>query len=273
MDAFKALELIEELELSLAEMYGRLRHLYSGDKMMSGLFTQLEIEEQNHAGMAAVQKWTARARPEEYGDLDFNFNDVRPVVDRIAVVRAMPKNKLAEILVQCYVIESTLVEQYVVVALREPNKDISELFDTLSNGFRDHLTALAAWIKETGADAANPEALRRHPRVSFSVTATINGQVSAQSVDVSESGIFLRTSNVFREGELITLKFPILDGKVSMSARVRYSVPNAGVGVAFSGISDGDRQLIRRYVNDCLQKQADEIRKKQASTQGTPPVR
>jgi len=265
MDAFKALELIEELESSLAGMYGRLKQMYADDAAVSGLFSQLETEEVNHANMAGMQKRIVRTRPAEFGDVEFNFSDVKAVLDRVAVVHSMPKARLTEILVQCYVIESSLVEQYVVVALRESNKEISELLDLLSNGFRDHLTALAAWIKETGGDFENLEALRRHPRVSFSAKATINGQAAAKSVDISESGIFLLTTQAFREGELITVQFPILDGTVSVAARVRYSVPNAGIGVAFSAISENHRQLIRRYVEECLHKQADEMRRKQSA--------
>jgi rubrerythrin len=262
MDAFKVLELIEELELSLAEMYGKLRQLYADDSLMLSLFSQLEAEELSHASMAARQKEAVQGRSAGLGDMDFSYNRVKAVLNRIAVVRAMPRDKLAEILTQCYLIESSLVEEYVVVALRVSNREISELLEALSNGFRDHLTALAAWLKETGGDFRSAEALRRDPRVSFSAEVTINGHVTARTVDISESGIFLLTSQAFRQGELITMKFPVMDGSVSIAARVSYSVPNKGIGAAFSGIADEDRHLIRRYVEKCLQKQADELRSK-----------
>jgi hypothetical protein len=272
MDTYKALELIEELESSLAEMYGRLRQMFADDNLMLSLFSQLETEELSHASMTAMQKQAVQGRPGDLGDMDFSYNRVKAVLNRIAVVRAMPRDKLAEILTQCYLIESSLVEEYVVVGLRVSNKEISELLEQLSNGFRDHLTALAAWLKETGGDFGNAEALRRDPRVTFSAEAAVNGLVPAKSVDISESGIFLLTAQTFRQGELITLKFPIMDGTVSVSARVRYSVPNKGIGAAFSGIADEDRHLVRRYVQDCLQKQADELRKKQSALDDTPPA-
>ncbi len=272
MEAYKALELIEELELSLAGMYGRLRQLYADDTLMLSLFSQLEAEELSHASMAAKQKQAAQNRPGDLGDMDFSYNRVKAVLNRIAVVRAMPRNKLSEILTQCYLIESSLVEEYVVIALRVSNKEISELLESLSNGFRDHLTALAAWLKESGGDFGNAEALRRDPRVSFTAEAIVNGQVPAKSVDISESGIFLLTAQTFRQGELITMKFPVMNGTVSISARVRYSVPNKGIGAAFSGIADEDRHLIRRYVEDCLQKQADELRKMQSALDDRPTV-
>jgi rubrerythrin len=272
MDAYKALELIEELELSLAEMYGRLRQMFADDNLMLSLFSQLETEELYHSSLAAKQKQAVKGMHGDLGDMDFSYNRVKSVLNRIAVVRAMPRNKLSEILTQCYLIESSLVEEYVVIALRVSNKDISGLLETLSNGFRDHLTALAAWLKETGGEFGSAEALRRDPRVSFTAEVVVNGQVKAKSVDISESGIFLLTSQTFRQGELITMKFPVMDGTVSVSARVRYSVPNKGIGAAFSGIADEDRHLIRRYVEDCLHKQAEELRKKQSILGDQPPV-
>ncbi len=272
MDALKALELIEQLETSLYEMYGRLRGMYAEDATLHALFSQLATEEMNHANLAKMQKTVVAAAPGEFADVDVNFSDLRSAMNRVAVVRSMPREKLAEILVQCYLIESSLVEQYVVVSLRSSNKDMSTLLDILSDGFRDHQTALAAWTKEMGGDFNKTEALRSQPRVTFPVDTTINDSISAKGVDISESGIFLRTSQAFREGDIIRVTFPIMNSRATVKAKVRYSAPNAGIGLAFSEISDKDQHLIRQYVDSCLEKQAEDMRKKQNAAGATPPA-
>ena len=265
MDALKALELIEQVETSLGDMYGELRRLFADDKEMSGLFAQLEAEEANHANMATMQKRIVRAKPADFKDVDFNFSDLRSVLDHVAVVRTIPRNRLAEILVQCYLIESSMVEQYVVLALRESNAEMAQLIEMLSHGFRDHLTALAGQAKAHGGDLTNLDVVRSHPRVSFSGKVTINQGIYAKGVDISESGIFLLTTRTFPKDERVTVSFPIMNSAVTAASTVRYSVPNAGIGLSFTELSDDNRSLIRQYVDSCMEKQMEEMKKKQAT--------
>jgi hypothetical protein len=180
----------------------------------------------------------------------------------VKMILAMPRDKISEILVQCYLVESSLVEQYVVAALRDSNKDIRQLLEMLSRGFRDHLAKLAVRVKDLGADLANLESVRLLPRVSFSGTVMINEKNYAKSVDISESGMFLLTTQTFSEGTNIMLSFPIGKGVVATQAVVRYSVPNAGVGLLFSGLLEEHRALIREFVEDALQKISTESLKK-----------
>jgi hypothetical protein len=90
----------------------------------------------------------------------------------------------------------------------------------------------------------------------------INETIYAKSVDISESGMFLLTTQSFPEGASIMLSFPIGNGMVVAQASVRYSVPNAGIGLLFSELAETPRTLIREFVEDALQTISNESQKK-----------
>lgn len=262
MDAFKALEVIEQLEVNLGDLYAKLQAKFSGNKELEGLFYQLHLDELNHVNLARMQKRIVRAKPSDFGEVHLNFTEINKVMYQVSMILAMPREKINEILVQCYLIESSLVEQYVVAALKDANKEMRQLLEMLGQGFRDHLAALAVRVKDLGVDITNPESARLSPRISFSGRVTINEKIYAKSVDISESGMFLLTAQTFPEGTNVTLSFPIGNGVVATKAVVRYPVPNAGIGLLYQDLPEKDRTLIREYVDDALQKLSDYSQKR-----------
>ncbi len=262
MEALKALELIEQMEVNLGDMYTKLREKFSGDKELEGFFYQLHLEELDHVNLARMQKRIVRAKPSDFGEVQLNFTDFNKVTYLMTMILALPRDKVNEILVQCYLIESSLVEQYVVAALRDSNKEMRQLLDMLSRGFRDHLAKLAVRVKDLGADLTNLDSVRLFPRVSFSGRVMINEKTNAKSVDISESGMFLMTTQTFSEGTNITLSFPIGKGTVTAKAVVRYSVPNAGIGLLFTELPEEHRAVIREFVEYALKKISTEPQKR-----------
>jgi hypothetical protein len=252
MDAVKALDLIEQLEAKVAGMYESLQKEFSGDRALSELFGGLGEEERSLARMAGVHKGMVSSRPADFGEVDLEFSDFKQAMDCVSVVMTLPRDKVNEILIQCYLIESSMVELYVVAALRCSNPDIRQLLTTLGQGFRDHLTALAARVQELGIDVRNIETMRQHPRVSFAGMVTIGDRIHGKSVDISESGMFVLTAHTIPEGSEVTVSFPILTGVVTTSAMVRYSVPHAGMGLIFKMLPVQGRELIQGYVDRVL---------------------
>jgi hypothetical protein len=258
MEAIKALELIEQMEVNLADMYTKLREKFGGDKQLEDFFYQLHLEELDHVNLARMQKRIVRAKPSDFGEVHLNFTDFNKAAYLITMILDLPRDKVNEILVQCYLIESSLVEQYVVAALRDSNKEMRQLLDMLSRGFRDHLAKLAVRVKDLGADLTNLDSVRLFPRVSFSGKVMINEKTNAKGVDISESGMFLMTTQAFSEGTQIKVSFPIGKGTVTTQAVVRYAVPNAGVGLLFSELPEKQRALLREFVEEALQKISNE---------------
>ncbi len=263
MEALKALELIEQMEADLGDMYTKLGAKFSDNAELKGLFDQLHREELDHVNLARMQKRIIRAKPREFGEVNLNFTDFNKVVYLITMILSMPRDKINEILVQCYLIESSLVEQYVVAALKDSNKEVRQLLEMLSQGFREHLAKLAVRVRDQGSELTSLDSVRLFPRVSFSGRVMINEKKYAKGVDISESGMFLLTAQTFPEGTNMTLSFPIGNGVVTAQAVVRYSVPNAGIGLLFSELSEKHRALIREFVEDALQKISNESQKKQ----------
>jgi len=111
MEAIKALDLIEQMEVSLGDMYTKLREKFSGDKELEALFYQLHLEELDHVNLARMQKRVVRAKPSDFGEVHLNLTDFNKTAYLMTAVLAMPRDKVNEILVQCYLIESSLVEQ------------------------------------------------------------------------------------------------------------------------------------------------------------------
>ncbi len=262
MDAYKALELVEQLEMNLGEMYAKLRTKFSGDKELEALFYQLHLNELSHVSLARMKKRIIKARLGGFEEVHLNITDFNKVMHMMTVVLAMPRDDSNEVLLQCFLIESSLVEQYVVAALKDSNLVVRQLLEMLSRGFRDHLAILAVRIKDLGGDLTYRDSVRLSPRVSFSGRVLVNDKVNAQSVDISESGMFLLTSQTFPEGTRITLSFPIGNGVVVVKAVVRYLVPNAGIGLLFDELSNEHRALIKAYVGEALQEISNESHRK-----------
>jgi hypothetical protein len=254
MEAYKALEVIEKLERDLCAMYDRLRVLVKDDKDLYDLFDELCTEEESHATMAGMLKRIVKSKPEDFKDISLNFTEIRKTMDHIEVVRAIPREKIGEILLQCYLIESNLVEEYVVSALKESNEEVRQLLEALGQGLRDHLAKIASRVQERGKDITDLDTIRRHPRISFSDKITINGKIAARGVDISESGMFLQVTIAFADGASVEVAFQISGGTVTATGTVTYSVPNAGFGLVFRDLSDKDRMLIREYVDKALKR-------------------
>lgn len=254
MEVFKALELIEQLEMNLGSMYSKLQEKFGDNRELAGLFHQLHREEMNHAYLAKTQMRSVGTKSHGPDEVHLDVTDFSKVMHMMRVVLAVPPDKINEVLVQCYLIESSLVEQYVVAALKESNPKVKQLLEVLNQGFRDHLATLAVRVKDLGGDLTNRDAVRLYPRVSFSGTVMINETISSKSVDISESGMFLLTAQTFPENTNLTLTFPVGDGVVTAQALVRYFVPQAGIGLLFKKISEKHHALIRAYVVEALHK-------------------
>ncbi|MGB9178034.1 MAG: PilZ domain-containing protein [Pyrinomonadaceae bacterium] len=69
----------------------------------------------------------------------------------------------------------------------------------------------------------------------------------ASTKDISLGGLYMNTKTTLPEGALLTLRIPFSDGQqVIINAEVIYSNPGIGVGVSFHGLTEKDRELMKR---------------------------
>ena len=162
---------------------------FSGNKELEGLFYQLHLEELTHVDLARMQEEIVRAKPGDFGEVHLNFTEINKVMYQVSMILGMPREKINEILVQCYLIESSLVEKYIVAALKDANNEMRQLLEMLSQGFRDHLATLAVHVKDLGVDITNTESARLSPRISFSGRVTINGKNTTQKALISAKAV------------------------------------------------------------------------------------
>ncbi|MBC7909933.1 MAG: PilZ domain-containing protein [Pyrinomonadaceae bacterium] len=69
----------------------------------------------------------------------------------------------------------------------------------------------------------------------------------ASTKDISLGGLYMNTKAELPEGAVLTLRLPFgQDEQVVVNAEVMYSNPGRGVGVRFQGLSEKDRDLMKR---------------------------
>jgi Tfp pilus assembly protein PilZ len=101
---------------------------------------------------------------------------------------------------------------------------------------------------------------RRFERKSLSVQfhardAQGVGQLVFESADLSSGGTFLKSDLLFEQGEVLSLEFPVLEGRLLRAqARVawvrRFPQPreSAGMGVEFTAMEEQDREALEAFL-------------------------
>jgi len=105
--------------------------------------------------------------------------------------------------------------------------------------------------EEFGAEESHLPAdeRRQHDRSRLIVDVFFDGAdgtAVASTKDISPGGLYMNTQTPLPEGALLTLRLPFAEGDVIVNAEVVYSNPGLGVGVSFQGLSDKDREIMRR---------------------------
>jgi hypothetical protein len=91
---------------------------------------------------------------------------------------------------------------------------------------------------------------RAHDRSRLIVDVFFDGADAtgvASTKDISLGGLYMNTKAEMPEGAVLTLRLPFgLDEQVVVNAEVVYSNPGHGVGVRFQGLTEKDRDLMKR---------------------------
>lgn len=91
---------------------------------------------------------------------------------------------------------------------------------------------------------------RAHDRSRLLVDVFFDGADAtgiASTKDISLGGLYMNTKSELPEGAILMLRLPFGEDKqVIVNAEVVYSNPGHGVGVRFQGLSENDRELMKR---------------------------
>jgi hypothetical protein len=100
------------------------------------------------------------------------------------------------------------------------------------------------------ARRAEEDERRAHDRSRLIVDVFFDGADAtgiASTKDIGLGGLYMNTKADLPEGALLTLRIPFAnEQQVVVNAEVVYSNPGRGVGVRFQGLSEKDRELMKR---------------------------
>jgi hypothetical protein len=91
---------------------------------------------------------------------------------------------------------------------------------------------------------------RAEKRIPYITEAMLEGtrSLSNRISDLSASGAFIETINAALVGSVFGLHFNVRGSQIRVTAEVRYSMPQIGMGVRFLDLNHEDRALIERLV-------------------------
>jgi len=140
-------------------------------------------------------------------------------------------------------------------------------FNKLSSEFRSILVAVVKRFKKMLERARDFEG-RREPRAQKSLSLAFrdrNAFVKAYSSNISSGGLFVRTRNPLPDGERFRLKLqlPELQDPIKIQCEVAWSRAAggeagggpAGMGLKFLEMSPDERQALKEYLDDTLNKE------------------
>lgn len=107
---------------------------------------------------------------------------------------------------------------------------------------------------ELAAPQPSHDERRAHDRSRLIVDVFFNGQDAtgvASTEDISVGGLYMNTQAALPEGALLLIRIPFGDGQqVVANAEVVYSHAGRGVGLRFQGLSEADKAVIARELEN-----------------------
>lgn len=105
-------------------------------------------------------------------------------------------------------------------------------------------------VDELDDNVETPDDRRRYDRSRLIVDVFFDGTDAtgvASTKDISVGGFYMNTQADLPEGAVLLVRIPFADGQqVVANAQVVYSNPGRGVGLRFQSLSDENRALIER---------------------------
>lgn len=107
------------------------------------------------------------------------------------------------------------------------------------------------------AGRSNPKVIidRQRERYSYLQDLTVKYEgrtekIMVRTPDISPSGMFINTSQLFPEGAILQISFllPKTQARVKSRCEVRFALPGVGVGVEFVDISPEDQRAINNEI-------------------------
>ncbi len=95
---------------------------------------------------------------------------------------------------------------------------------------------------------------RIHSRLRVKFDVFINNAVKADTLDISEGGMFIHTSIPFPQGTVVELTFTPFPGakEIKVSGKVQYVHVGLAIGVEFIDLAESDRLILAKYIEGSM---------------------
>ncbi len=90
---------------------------------------------------------------------------------------------------------------------------------------------------------------RKYERIPFREEVLVDGIARCTTIDISEGGLYVCTTQPFEEHSVIDVKLPLKGDTLRLKAEVQYCQPGIGIGVRFIDLNDEQREKIRELIN------------------------
>jgi len=89
----------------------------------------------------------------------------------------------------------------------------------------------------------------RKKRIRVNTDVTVNGQKRAESLDLSQDGMYIFSSHTFLEGLNVNLEFELEGESYDIRANIVHAQEGVGFGVNFVDIDEPTARRLINYVN------------------------
>lgn len=96
----------------------------------------------------------------------------------------------------------------------------------------------------------NQRRQRTRERIPCNLDIVVNGSLSCVAFDISEGGLYLKTSYGLTTGKVVKLSLPFKGEKLEISARIKYCLRGVGMGLMFIDMDDALKGKIKALVQD-----------------------
>lgn len=100
-------------------------------------------------------------------------------------------------------------------------------------------------MEETGKE-------RAHDRVFVIKDIYLDGTMSCTSSDISESGLFVNTTQYFKTDDIVKVTIPIDNEKLTLKAEVKYCQQGIGIGIMFVDMDDMQKEKIKGFLESLM---------------------
>lgn len=89
----------------------------------------------------------------------------------------------------------------------------------------------------------------RKKRIRINTDVSVNGQKRAESLDLSEDGMYVFTSHTFLKGLTVNLEFDLEGVSYDIRAQIVHSQDSVGFGVNFVDMDEQSAGSLKAYVD------------------------